>query len=200
MQIAVIIGSHRIKSNSAKVGNFAAELLRASGETVDVISLAGNPLPFWDETLGSPDSVLAKQWQPYAARLRAAEGIVVVSPEWHGMVPSGLKNFLLLCSPKEVGHKAALIVTVSASLGGAYPVNELRTSGYKNNRLAFIPEHLIVRHAERVLNGPNPESDEDTYIRGRMRATLDLFREYARALAAMRLEHPFDFTAYPNGM
>ncbi len=47
-------------------------------------------------------SGLQKIWEPYAKRLQAADGFVVVSPEWHGMVPAGLKNFFLYCSPKEV--------------------------------------------------------------------------------------------------
>ena len=73
---------------------------------------------------------------------------MVIAPEWHGQVPAGLKNFFLICGRAEVGHKPALITTVSSGDGGAYPVAELRMSSYKNNRICYIPEQLIIRNVE----------------------------------------------------
>ncbi|MCB1905163.1 MAG: NAD(P)H-dependent oxidoreductase, partial [Gammaproteobacteria bacterium] len=103
-------------------------------------------------------------------QLRASDGFVIVSPEWHGQVPSGLKNFFLLCSVRELGHKPALIVTVSSIDGGAYPVAELRMSSYKNNRICYIPEQIIVRKVEQVLNDDVQQNDprNDEYYRQRI--------------------------------
>ena len=84
------------------------------------------------------------------------------------MATPGVKNFLLNCTADEVGHKPALIVTVSATRGGSYPVAELRMSGYKNNRLTWLPEHVIVQHVEQNLNAPDGTADlakEDAIIR-----------------------------------
>ena len=98
-------------------------------------------------------------WDPVSAELKAADALVVVSPEWGGMATPGVKNFLLNCTADEIGHKPALIVTVSASRGGSYPVAELRMSGYKNNRVAWLPEHVIVQHAGSNLNAPDGAAD-----------------------------------------
>ena len=40
-------------------------------------------------------------------------------------------------------------------------------SSYKNNRLCYIPEHVIVRNVEKVLNGNSEENDSsaDAYFR-----------------------------------
>ena len=95
-------------------------------------SLCYDPQP---PRLWQGDSPLASLWKPYRDRMRRADGFVIISPEWAGMVPPGLKNILLFAGPREVGHKPALIVAVSASRGGSYPVNELRTSGNKNSRI-----------------------------------------------------------------
>lgn len=202
MQIAIIVGSHRKDSQSSRVGAYITrDMARIAPEvTVDTIDLAGNPLPLWDESVWQGGSPLATAWKPYRDRLRQADGFVIISPEWAGMVPPGLKNFLLFAGPKEVGHKPAVIVTVSAARGGSYPVNELRTSGYKNNRLLYIPEHVLVQDVADVLVGETPASDRDAWLRRRIEFAERILLEYARAAAAIRSSGLTDHADFPYGM
>lgn len=202
MQIVIIVGSHRKDSQSSRVGAYvAADLARIDpATTVDTIDLAGNPLPLWDESVWQGDSPLASLWKPYRDRMRKADGFVVISPEWAGMVPPGLKNILLFAGPKEVGHKPALIVAVSASRGGSYPVNELRTSGYKNSRLVYLPEHVLVQDVADVLVGDAPASDRDAWIRRRIEFADRLLLEYAKALAPIRSSGLTEHADFPYGM
>ena len=109
------------------------------------------------------------------------------------MVPSRLKNLFLFMNVATVGHKPALITTVSGSRGGAYPVVELRSSAYKNSRLCFVPEHLIVRQAEEVMNEGAAKGKEDEYIRARadfaLRGLADVLTlGPSRPVSAQRLE------------
>jgi NAD(P)H-dependent FMN reductase len=184
MHIVLISGTTRKGGQSLRVAQYLNERLPVldGSITTDLIDLTGNPLPFWDETFWKAGSELQKVWDPFARRLHFAAGLVVISPEWHGMVPAGLKNFFLFCSPKEIGHKPALIVTCSASRGGAYPVNELRTSSYKNSMVCYIPQHLIVREVNNVLGRGNPANKEDEYIRDRADYSLRVLLAYARRL------------------
>ena len=202
MQIAIIVGSHRKDSQSSRVGAYITrDMARIAPEvTVDTIDLAGNPLPLWDESIWQGGSPLATAWKPYRDRLRQADGFVIISPEWAGMVPPGLKNFLLFAGPKEVGHKPAVIVTVSAARGGSYPVNELRTSGYKNNRLLYIPEHVLVQDVADVLVGETPASDRDAWLRRRIEFAERILLEYVRAAAAIRSSGLTDHADFPYGM
>ena len=202
MHIAIIVGSHRKDSQSSRVGAYIAnDLARIdSSVTVDTIDLAGNPLPLWDESVWQGDSQLAALWKPYRNRLRKADGFVIISPEWAGMVPPGLKNLLLFAGPKEVGHKPALIVAVSASRGGSYPVNELRTSGYKNSRLVYIPEHVLVQDVADVLAGETPTSERDAWLRRRLEFADRLLLEYAKALTPIRSSGLTDHADFPYGM
>lgn len=157
-------------------------------------------MPLWDETHGGAPTEI---WQPISRELNAADALVVISPEWSGMATPGVKNFLLNCSAAEVGHKPALIVTVSAGRGGSYPVAELRMSGAKNNRLAWLPEHVIVQHVETVMNLPDgsPEiGKEDTTIRARLRYGLRLLGAYAMALKQVRGSGLIDHQKFRNGM
>ena len=202
MHIAIIVGSHRKDSESSRVGAYIArDLARIDPSiAVDTIDLAGNPLPLWDESVWQGDSRLAALWKPCRDRMRKADGFVIISPEWAGMVPPGLKNLLLFAGAKEVGHKPALIVAVSASRGGSYPVNELRTSGYKNNRLLHIPEHVLVQDVADVLQDDTPASDRDAWLRKRIDFALRILLEYAKALAPIRASGLTEHADFPYGM
>ena len=102
----------------------------------------------------------------------------------------------------ELGHKPALITAVSAGDGGAYPVAELRMSSYKNNRLCYIPDHLIVRHVEKILNDDASDNDarSDAYYRERIEWTLNLLIGYTEALTNMRQKTQIFHEKFSNGM
>lgn len=202
MHYGIIAGSHRQNSQSSKIGAYLATALKRldGSATTDIIDLKGNPLPLWDESAWQQNSALAKQWLPYAERLQRCDAFCVISPEWAGMVPAGLKNFLIYCGAQEVGHKPALIVAVSAGRGGSYPVNELRTSGYKNNKLLYLPEHIIVQNAPKVLNDGDAADKDDDYIRRRIDYALRQLQAYAAALQTVRASGVTGHPDFPFGM
>lgn len=202
MRIAIVVGSHRRGSESTRVGAFVAATLhrRFAPIEVDTIDLAGNPLPLWDESAWLPEGDVARAWRPVRDRLRAADGFVVVTPEWAGTVPPGLKNLLLLCGPREVGHKPGLIVTVSSGRGGAYPAAELRVSGTKNNRLVWIPEQVLVQEVGAMLAGDEPAGERDGWIRGRIEFALRILLAYAEALRPVRASGVTEHPDFPHGM
>ena len=134
LSLTVIAGSHRIKSESERIGNCITNKLTALGTKANLLSLSGNPIPLWDqEELKNPESNLSLSWNQWKKDLSRSEGFVIVTPEWGGMVPPALKNLFLLSSQQELGHKPALLISISASINGAYPIAELRSSSYKNN-------------------------------------------------------------------
>lgn len=202
MKFFILSGSHRKESQSLKVAHYLKRVLETEhkGAEVHLCSLSGNPVPLWDEEHGgAPDAL----WDPISAQLQAADALIIVCPEWSGMATPGVKNFLLNCTAGEVGHKPALIVAVSAGRGGSYPVSELRMSGYKNNRLAWLPEHLIVQGVEGILNEPDGTAGlakDDAFIRQRARYALKLLAEYAKALGQVRASSVVDHKTYRNGM
>jgi len=202
MKFFILSGSPRAEAQTLKVAKYMQSVLTREhpGAEVHLCSLSGNPLPLWDEaTGGAPDEL----WDPISAELKTADALVVVTPEWSGMAPPGVKNFLLNCTAGEIGHKPGLIVTVSASRGGSYPVAELRMSGTKNNRLAWIPEHVIIHHVEQNLNAPDDAADlgkEDQSQRKRLRYALCLLEEYGKALKQVRASGVVDHQNFRSGM
>lgn len=200
MKITILNGSSRKQSQSDKIARFIDGKLRAkAGVSTYYLSLENNPLPLWDESIWD-DAPTWKIWNPIKAELQSSDAFIFVVPEWSGMVPPAVKNFFLLCSHQELGHKPALIVAVSSSRGGAYPVNELRISSYKNTRLLYLPEHFIIRDVEKMFNGETPANEDDKYLRLRLDYCLNLLQAYGKSMKEIRSSGIIDHKAFPNGM
>ena len=202
MRIMIVSGSHRQESQSLRVADYVAKDLARIDPTLvlDTFSLSGNPLPLWDESAWQKASSLASLWKPIRDRMREAHAFVFVTPEWAGMVPPGLKNLLLFATPQEVGHKPALVVGVSSSRGGSYPVSELRTNGCKNNRLLIIPEHVLVQDVADMLHGESSDDKRDVWIRKRISFANRLLLEYGKAVGSIRASGLTDDADFPYGM
>ena len=202
MKIGIISGSHRQNSQSSKIAHYFERQIESKGKESWIFELAGNPLPLWDEQVWEKSEHWESLLNPIRGELASCDGFIIISPEWHGQVPAGLKNFFLLFGKNELGHKAALLTAVSAGSGGAYPIAELRMSSYKNNRICYIPEHLIIRDVEKVLNEKSEDNDQrsDTFYRERINWTLDILFEYTSALSKVRNSGVIDTDKFNNGM
>lgn len=204
MKIIAISGSHRSNSQSGKVARYVEHRIPSLSPSTcsSVIDLAITALPFWDEGIWHNDPEWEAKLQPLSEQLAQADGFVIVTPEWHGMVPAALKNFFLMWSKQELAHKPALIVSVSAGTGGAYPIAELRTSSYKNNNLCYLPNHVIIRHVTSVLNEDidTNNAEEDSKIRERVDHALQTLLVYSQAFQNIRETQIVDLQRYPFGM
>jgi NAD(P)H-dependent FMN reductase len=203
VKIAIISGSHRDPSQSEKVArHIEKKLLEEQGAETWLYTLANNPLPLWDQSLWEDSPEWDRRLAPIRQQLETSDGFVIISPEWHGQVPAGLKNFFLLFNRFVLGHKPAMIVAVSSADGGAYPVAELRMSSYKNNRICYIPEHVIVRNVENVLNEKAEDNnvDADAYFRERISWSLGILKGYAEVMKPMRESVRIHHDKFGNGM
>ena len=205
MKIGIICGSHRNTSQSGKISRLIErELLRRKlCQETWLYDLADNPLPLWDEGIWNGDQQWQERLAPLSAQLNSCDGFVVVTPEWHGMAPAGLKNFFLMWTAGgELAHKPALIVTVSTADGGSYPIAELRMSSYKNSRICYLPEHLIIRYVDTVFNEDpkDNKAEAQEYFEGRLGYCLEMLKEYAMAFKGIRASGKTSMETYTSGM
>lgn len=197
LNIALVAGSGRSNSQSGKVARFLRQRLIQLGHTSDaqsnVIDLGLAPLPQWPSDDTGP-------WPLFSKQLTAADAVVIISPEWNGMACPAIKNFFIYASKAELAHKPGLLVGVSSGVGGAYPISELRASSYKNCRLCYLPEHLIVRGVEKVLNSPQPSDENDQRLHTRIDYALDILVKYAQVMGPVRASIDMTDPAFANGM
>jgi len=203
MKCTIIAGSHRTNSQTSKVAKFIQKEIQTSGlfDETYLLDLHDSPIPFY-KNKWKEDEEMMSIWRPIYDEFTSSDAFIVISPEWNGMVPAGLKNVFLLVDHTVLAHKPGLIVTVSSGRGGAFPVHELRTSSYKNSFINYIPMQVIIRHCKEVLNTEeaDPENKEDVFYRERLKYSLAVLLEYARALVSVRKSGVIDTEKYPNGM
>jgi NAD(P)H-dependent FMN reductase len=101
----------------------AAEKRALTGE----LDLATYGLPFFGRE-GENDN--ARAVERFRADLRAADGIILGSPELHGSVSGVLKNALDLASAEEFGGKmVGLLAVAGGRMGATDTLSHLRTIG-----------------------------------------------------------------------
>ncbi|MCP2227542.1 multimeric flavodoxin WrbA [Pseudomonas silensiensis] len=190
--IVLLSGSNRSNSQSLKVAKYLRDRLEQLDlcDSGELLNLASSRLPLW------PEEDIDGIWNVQQTILKKATALIVISPEWNGMACPALKNFFLYAGLGELGHKPALLVGVSAGLGGAYPIAELRASSYKNSRIMYLPEQLIIRNVESMMNSEIPSDENDIRIRTRIDWALHLLCQYDDALRTIRtaIKHPPEFS------
>jgi NAD(P)H-dependent FMN reductase len=206
MNFTIVSGSQRHPQNSQslRIAHYFKKELEGKSycDEVNLLSMSDKPYPLWDEGIWDGDEAWQTILSPISERLMASDAFVIIAPEYHGMAPSALKNFLMMCNRGELSHKPGLLVGVSSGDGGTYPVAELRMNSSKNNKICYIPEHIIVRNAETVLHddaGKNNE-DADRYFRDRIDFALEILKEYAVALKQVRESGVTFNMEFKNGM
>jgi len=119
LNIPVLLGTTRKGRLSAHAARFILEQLQKRDEvSSELIDIAQLPLPVDDagESIKDP---------AFAAKMNAADALVIVSPEYNHSFPGLLKHVLDSCL-KEYIHKAVGIVGVSAGpFGGVRMIQDL---------------------------------------------------------------------------
>ncbi len=198
--IGIIIGSIRENAESARMATEINTVFQEQHPDVitDLFSLRDLDLPLWTEDKWKKESDIKTLWNPISTRLKACDGFVVISPEWAGMVPPHLKNFLLMCDGGELAHKPGQLVSVSSGAGGAYPIAELRMSGYKNNFICWLPDHVILRQVGELFMSDTP-TDRDIWTKERIEYSMNFLVEMAQAMKPVWEKHQ-NLKTYKFGM
>jgi len=206
MNLVIISASQRKQSQTAKVAQYMAEAA-VGYESVAHLELCRQTLPLWNGEESSKEGK-DSDWFIINAQLKKADALILITPEWSGTASPLLKNLLMMCEAEDTGHKPALLVSVVNGISGAYPIAELRMNAFKNNKLVAIPDHLIIRNVEEVLNAHNSSApaliEHDNHIRHRIGHSLHMLKKYSSTLKALRAElinQPYENEAqYSYGM
>ncbi len=193
MKLVVISASQRHSSQSRKVANYIIK--QSAGfdfKQTSLIDLGEHPLPLWDEKIWKH----AGQWPEWlgeiTVKIKEADAYVLVIPEWNGAATPAIKNFLLFFGERETGHKPVLLISISNEANGQYPVSDMRAFGGKNNKWIYIPDHLIIRYVNELLNKSEATGENDRNIRARIAYSLQQLKLYAKQLRPLRENYPFD--------
>ena len=202
MKIGIISGSTRQKKpQSAKVAKFVQNLELQAGHSTYLLDLSVTPIKYWDETFWSDYANFDANWSVASHELHSCDALIIVAPEWNGMLPPALSNIFHLATKGELANKPALIISVSAAINGVYPIAQLRLNSYKNTFINYLPEHVIIRNVNSVLNDLEVvETEEDKNIRERLSYSLKILAVYAEGFVSIRNSEIIKNNPFPYGM
>lgn len=187
MHIAVISGSPRPKRQSHKVAVEVFQRLQArAGLTLSLLDVLEANLPPLDEVYRSkaePSETL-KAW---SESLKAADGILIVSPEHNGSYPGALKNALDYFLP-EYAFKAFGFVLVSAGvLGGISAARNLHQYVQPLKGIA-LPSFVITPQVQKIFDEQGQLQDQG--YGSRLETLISELLWLSEALARQRAEKP----------
>jgi NAD(P)H-dependent FMN reductase len=184
MFIPLITGSTRKGRQSVKVARFLADHLSRDQEiSFEYIDLLEYQLPILVERLmylETPPEPVAK----FAGKIRLADALVIVSPEYNGSYPGVLKNALDYLIDEYKGKPVGL-VTVSSGPHGGKGCMELLGRFFTRMDAVVMKESFTVNNVGGVFSDDGATS-EATY---HTRAT-QLIHELKQSVIASKLETP----------
>ena len=156
IKIVGITGSLRDSSYSFQALEAATNRVKALGAEVEILDLREMNLPFCDGGDDYPD-------YPDVEKLRdtvkAADGLILATPEYHGSVSGVIKNALDLMSFEHLSDKVTGLISVLGGQSNSNALNDLRiiirwVHGW------VIPEQIAVGQAWKAFNDEGKLLDE----------------------------------------
>lgn len=132
-KIVFLVGSLRKKSFNKVLANYIASQLPAEYQT-DSIQIADIPLLNQDTEFPTPTAV-----KDFRQKVAAADGLWIVSPEYNGTIPGGLKNALdWLSRPTEPGKQGIpqFLLKKPVAISGAG--GRAKTSGTRKDLVRLL--------------------------------------------------------------
>ena len=171
VKIVGIIGSLRQDAYSGIAIQRAIERVESLGATTEIIDLREMKLPFCDGGSEYPDY---PDVETLRAKVKAADGLILATPEYHGSVSGVLKNALDLMSFEHLSGKVTGLISVLGGQSNSNALNDLRiivrwVHGW------VIPEQIAIGQAWQAFDGSGRLKDEKLAER---------FDKFARSLVS----------------
>lgn len=131
MTIAIISGSVRTGRRSHRVALFFKNYIEAKNlATVDLLDLNEYRFPIFEERLSNMKNPEANVLE-FADKIRNANGVIIVSPEYNGGYPASLKNAIDLLYAEWRRKPVALATASYGQFGGAQVTTSMVFSLWK---------------------------------------------------------------------
>jgi NAD(P)H-dependent FMN reductase len=157
--IVIISGTNRPGSNTRKVTTRIELGYKALGVQTQVLDLADLPPEIF-----APTSYAAKPvaFKKFTDAILAADGVVIVTPEYNGGVPGVLKYFIdMLLFPESFEQRPVCFVGLAMGIWGALrPVEQLQAIFGYRNALVF-PERVFMPVIGKLLDAAGQFTNDD---------------------------------------
>ncbi|MGV3503508.1 MAG: NADPH-dependent FMN reductase [Adhaeribacter sp.] len=149
--LAIISASVRSGRNSHRAALFFQRYVQDQGlATAEILDLAAYRFPLFEERLSYLPAP-SPQVLDFAGRIRQADGVIIVTPEYNGGYPASLKNVLDLLY-EEWHRKPIAIATASdGAFGGTQVITSLLFTLWKI-RAWVVPARLPLPKVQEIFD------------------------------------------------
>jgi NAD(P)H-dependent FMN reductase len=171
MHIALLSTSVRDGRMSHRVALHLQRSITAEGRhTVDLIDLLDHDFPVFHERLKFM-AAPAPEVVSFAERIRKAEGVIIVTPEYNGSYPASLKNIIDLLTEDWKKKPIAISSVSGGAFGGSQVLNQLLFTLWKI-RAWVVPGAMQVPTVKENFNEDGSPADAEAWAR-RTKAFLE---------------------------
>lgn len=169
-KIAIISPSVRQGRKSHRVALWFRRYLEQNNlAEAEIIDLAEYKFPLFEERLKLQQNPLPEAAE-LAGRIRSADGVIIVTPEYNGGYPASLKNVIDLLTD-EWRRKPVAISTVSdGPFGGTQVITSLQFTLWKMGALT-VPAMFPVPRVDTAFSEEGIPSDPEAYEKRTARFT-----------------------------
>ncbi len=171
LRIVTLPGSLRRGSYNRMLLELAHGFLEQAHIEIDRLDLKDFPLPIYDGDHENEHGLPQEAWT-LKARLAAAHGIVIASPEYNGSIPGGLKNAIDWTSRGEGNPWAGKVVGLMGATDG--PWGTWRGQPHLRQSLTVLGA-VVIPATINVPHGPKVWSAEGELIDEKLSARVERF-------------------------
>ncbi len=171
MHIALLSTSVRDGRMSHRVALHLQRSITAEGRhTVDLIDLLDHDFPVFHERLKFM-AAPAPEVVAFAERIRKADGVIIVTPEYNGSYPASLKNIIDLLTEDWKKKPIAISSVSGGAFGGSQVLTQLLFTLWKI-RAWVVPGAMQVPTVKENFNEDGSPADAEAWAR-RTKAFLE---------------------------
>jgi NAD(P)H-dependent FMN reductase len=157
--IAIISSSVRINRNSHRVALFFQNYLHENNHgTTEIIDLKEFNFPLFDERIKYHPNPSAAMLD-ISNRVKSADGIIIVTPEYNGGYPAALKNVVDLLYDEWHRKPIALAAVSDGDFGGTQVITSLQFSLWKI-RAWVVPARFHVQNVDESYDEKGVPADK----------------------------------------
>jgi len=182
MNWLIISGTNRPQSNSLKVSNYLAGLLKSiltdQNENIAVLDLQELPLEIF-----APSAYSSKpsSFEPFRGAVLKADAIISVLPEYNGSAPGVFKYFLdMLPFPQSLQKIPCAFVGLSAGRFGSLRSVEHMQQVYGYRNAYIFPERIFIPAVDKSIDENGKPKDD--FIHQLLEQMMNGFILFTRSL------------------
>lgn len=161
LKISIISSSIRIGRNSHRVALYLENLLRQNKSLeVEIIDLKAYDFPIFEERLRNLQNP-EKKIVEFAEKIKNADGIIIVTPEYNGGYPASLKNASDLLYDEWYKKPIAFAPVSAGQFGGSQVITSIQFSFWKMRAL-LVPSVFHTATVEKSFDENGVPANKET--------------------------------------